>query len=126
MNSNVSTLNTCGRYTNMPGLFGPSESILIYNDTIVQRHYRLRVRAAFIFIDDWTNANWLSINVDGTDYAKVTYNQPSIIQQECYGTTPEKGFNMDTGDYGHTRNGALILFKSSACTDTASCRWMYR
>lgn len=70
------------------GLFGPLTNILIYNDTIVQNHYRLRVRAAFIFVDDWASTNYISINVDGTDYAKVLYSQVGVIQQECFGLTP--------------------------------------
>ena len=81
--ANVTGVGSCGtKYVNMPGLYGPSVSILIYQENlIVQNHCRIRVRMGVIFIDDWTSGNYITITIDGTNYGTGWFQNSQVAQQ---------------------------------------------
>lgn len=124
-NSNTSSVADCGAYTALPGFFGPSTSVLIFNDTILQNHFKIRIRAAVIFIDDWNSNSRIAIYLDGSDVAGANYGSVFNIQQECNQPTPERGAPVDV-EANHANPTAIITLRSSTCANTSNCLWMYR
>jgi hypothetical protein len=86
--SNRSIYWSCGQYLNFPGIFSSGETLIAgYYDNLVVPHYAIRVRVFLLWMDNWSNGNYIWIYINTTAVTRTNYSSSTLIQNECNLTT---------------------------------------
>ena len=116
----------------MPGLFGSSQAVSIWDGTIdpLPSHYKLRVRASIVFIDTWLGSDYVAIMFGSTEKLKLLFGtQPNMASTNGCNSPPLKRYGvLDTGDVSHFDVLDVILFQASTCNSCPNsgcqpCGW---
>lgn len=82
--NNSNNCSAYGLYTPSSGFLWTGNSVTLWNDSVnVAPHYRLRLMASVLFIDNWSSGNNITFKINADVWLAFVYSAATNVSDKC-------------------------------------------